>query len=87
MTRLLEEIDELNELINDEEMKALAEEELSQKQEQLIVLQEDAIEDMIPEDEYDESDAILETKAGVGGSEGALFALDLLEMYKAYSFR
>ena len=29
MTRLLEEIDELNELINDEEMKALAEEELS----------------------------------------------------------
>ena len=39
------------------------------------------------ENPEDELDAILETKAGVGGSEGALFALDLLEMYKAYSFR
>jgi peptide chain release factor 1 len=40
---------------------------------------------LVPRDLLDDSDAILEIKAGEGGDESALFAGDLLRMYERYS--
>ena len=40
---------------------------------------------LIPKDESDEKNAIVEIRAGTGGEEAALFASDLLRMYTKYS--
>ena len=40
---------------------------------------------LAPRDEADERDIILEVRAGAGGDEAALFALDLLRMYERYA--
>jgi peptide chain release factor 1 len=42
---------------------------------------------LVPRDEADGKDAILEIKAGEGGEESALFAGDLLRMYSRYAER
>jgi peptide chain release factor 1 len=42
---------------------------------------------LVPREETDEKDAILEIKAGEGGEESALFAGDLLRMYSRYAER
>ena len=40
---------------------------------------------MLPKDEADEKNVILEIRAGTGGDEAALFAGDLYRMYERYS--
>jgi len=40
---------------------------------------------LVPADEADERDCILEVRAGAGGDEAALFAADLLRMYERFS--
>ena len=40
---------------------------------------------LIPKDEADEKNAILEIRAGTGGDEAALFAADLYRMYEHYA--
>jgi peptide chain release factor 1 len=40
---------------------------------------------LLPKDPNDEKDVILEIRAGAGGDEAALFAGDLLEMYRRYA--
>jgi peptide chain release factor 1 len=40
---------------------------------------------LLPRDEADERDAILEVRAGVGGEEAGLFAGEMLRMYQAYA--
>ena len=40
---------------------------------------------MLPKDEADEKNAILEVRAGTGGEEAALFAAELFRMYERYS--
>jgi len=42
---------------------------------------------LVPRDEIDAKDAIVEVKAGEGGEESALFAADLLRMYSRYAER
>jgi peptide chain release factor 1 len=42
---------------------------------------------LVPRDEADDKDAIVEIKAGEGGEESALFAGDLLRMYTRYAER
>jgi len=42
---------------------------------------------LVPRDELDDSDVIVEVKAGEGGDESALFAGDLLRMYLRYAER
>jgi peptide chain release factor 1 len=42
---------------------------------------------LLPRDENDEKDVIVEIKAGEGGQESALFAADLLRMYLRYAER
>ena len=40
---------------------------------------------LLPRDEADDKNAILEVRAGTGGDEAALFAADLLRMYQRYA--
>ena len=58
-----------------------AEEIAAQRQE----MSERLSEMLVPRDALDDSDAILEIKAGEGGDESALFAGDLLRMYERYA--
>ena len=40
---------------------------------------------LLPPDENEERDAIVEIRAGTGGSEAAIFAADLYRMYNRYA--
>ena len=42
---------------------------------------------LVPTDEADSRDAVLEVRAGAGGDEASLFAMDLLRMYERYAAR
>jgi len=84
--KCLEDINEANEMINsdDESMKVMAQEELSELNEKLPGLENKLKLLLIPKDPKDDKNAILEIRAGVGGDEAELFAGDLLRMYTLY---
>ena len=67
------------------EMKALAEEEARLLGERLPGLESAARLALLPKDEADDRGAIIEIRAGTGGDEAALFAGDLLAMYRRYA--
>jgi peptide chain release factor 1 len=69
----------------DAEMRALAEDEQSQAQEQLEKAAQNLRVLLLPKDAADEKSAILEVRAGTGGDEAALFAGDLFRMYARYA--
>lgn len=69
----------------DPEMKALAEAEERDLRARLPVLERDLQLLLLPRDEADERNAILEVRAGTGGDEAALFAADLFRMYQRYA--
>jgi peptide chain release factor 1 len=70
---------------DDPEMKALAEEEVQALRERLPELEMQVKLSLLPRDEDDERNAILEVRAGTGGEEAALFAADLFRMYQRYA--
>ena len=70
---------------SDPEMKQLAEEEFLALKERVPVLEREVQIMLLPKDEADEKNAILEVRAGTGGDEAALFASDLFEMYQRYA--
>ena len=70
---------------NDEDLKKEALEEKSILNEKIISITEELKFMLIPKDESDEKNAIVEIRAGTGGEEAALFASDLLRMYTKYS--
>lgn len=68
----------------EEELREMAKSELH-----FLSLQKESLEEkirtlLLPRDEDDEKNAILEIRAGTGGDEAALFAADLWEMYTRY---
>ncbi|MBB4105649.1 peptide chain release factor 1 [Allorhizobium borbori] len=69
----------------DREMRALAEEELPEVREKIAALEGEIRILLLPKDAADEKSAILEIRAGTGGSEAALFAGDLFRMYERYA--
>jgi peptide chain release factor 1 len=69
----------------DPEMKALAEEEMQSLRERLPELELNVKTALLPRDEDDERNAILEVRAGTGGEEAALFAAELFRMYQRYA--
>lgn len=68
----------------DEELKALAKEELTQIEEALPERQRAIALLLLPDDPEDAKNAIVEIRAGTGGDEAALFARDLFKMYSRY---
>ena len=69
----------------DPEMRALAEEEFYQLKERLPALEREVKVLLLPKDEADERNAVLEVRAGTGGEEAALFAGELFTMYQRYA--
>ncbi|MBP3687152.1 MAG: peptide chain release factor 1 [Alphaproteobacteria bacterium] len=69
----------------DKEMKELAEAEYYDLKEKLPALEKEIKVLLLPKEEDDEKNAILEVRAGTGGDEAALFAAVLFEMYQRYS--
>jgi peptide chain release factor 1 len=69
----------------DGEMKALAEDELRALKARLPELERHVKVLLLPKDENDERNAILEVRAGTGGDEAALFAAELFAMYLRYA--
>lgn len=81
----LEEKESLQELLSDPEMKDIAQEELYGLDKKIPELDYKIRMALIPKDEADTKNAILEIRAGTGGDEAALFASDLFTMYKGYA--
>ncbi|MDC0886866.1 peptide chain release factor 1 [Altererythrobacter sp.] len=80
-----EEITELEEMLADPELKAMAEDELAAIEERLPVAERQLALAMLPKDSADARPAMLEIRAGTGGDEAALFAGDLFRMYEKYA--
>ncbi|HTH97582.1 MAG TPA: peptide chain release factor 1 [Stellaceae bacterium] len=70
---------------SDPDLKALAEEEFQDLKERLPQLEREVQIQLLPKDEADEKNAILEVRAGTGGEEAALFASVLFRMYQRYA--
>jgi peptide chain release factor 1 len=81
----LTEKEDLQELLGDPEMKAMATEEILTLEKKIPELEEQIKLALIPKDEADTKNVILEIRAGTGGDEAALFAGDLLAMYRGYA--
>ena len=69
----------------DKEMKSLAEEELYEGKKKIVTLQKELEILLLPKEESDEKNAILEIRAGTGGEEAALFGGVLFKMYQRYA--
>jgi peptide chain release factor 1 len=71
----------------DADMRALAQTELAELEEQRTALEKQVRVLLLPRDPDDEKGAILEIRAGAGGEEAGLFAHELLRMYLRYAER
>ena len=69
----------------DAEMREMAEMEVPDLKERHEALQGEIQVLLLPRDKADDKSAILELRAGTGGSEAALFAGDLFRMYQRYA--
>jgi peptide chain release factor 1 len=69
----------------DAEMRTMAEEEFHDLKHKIPEKEREIQLILLPKDEADEKNAILEVRAGTGGDEAALFAADLFRMYQRYA--
>lgn len=69
----------------DKEMREMAEAEYYELKERQPELEKQVKILLLPKEEDDEKNAILEVRAGTGGDEAALFAAVLFEMYQRYA--
>lgn len=70
---------------DDADMRAMAEDEQRTLQARLPDLARQVQLMLLPKDEADAKNAILEVRAGTGGDEAGLFAADLFRMYQRYA--
>ncbi|MGQ0526756.1 MAG: peptide chain release factor 1 [Alphaproteobacteria bacterium] len=83
--RALKEKADLEDMLKDPEMKSIAEEEFNTLNQSIPEMEHRIRLSLLPKDEADARNAILEIRAGTGGDEAALFVSDLFTMYKGYS--
>ncbi len=69
----------------DADIKELAQAELDELREKLPAAEQSLKLQLLPRDEADDRDVMLEVRAGTGGDEAALFAGDLFRMYSNYA--
>ena len=70
---------------SDVEIAAMADDEIPDLQKRVTDLERDFQIALLPPDENENRDAIIEIRAGTGGSEAAIFAADLYRMYNRYA--
>ncbi len=79
------ELEEAQAMLDDPDMKELAEEEIQVCEEQLPELAQALQVLLLPKDPRDSNNTFLEIRAGTGGDEAAIFAGDLFRMYSRYA--
>jgi len=82
---ILKQISETKELVDDNELGAMAKEELVGLEEEKAKMEEKLEILLIPKDENDTKNVIIEIRGAAGGSEANIFAGDLYEMYMRYA--
>ena len=85
--KLLEDIEQAKAVLDsetDEDLRAMAREEIDANQAEVPKLEEEIKLLLIPEDPEDSKNVVLEIRGGTGGDEAALFAGDLARMYTRY---
>ena len=87
--QVIEEYHAAEELLDDEdeEMRAMAQNELNRLTAEQETLEHDLRQLLIPKDPRDKKDVIVEIRAGAGGDEAGLFAAELFRLYTRYAER
>jgi peptide chain release factor 1 len=88
MTSAQSDLDGANELLEleeDPEVLEMAKDEIQELEDKLAVLTDEIRLELLPKDETEHADAVLEIRAGAGGDEAGLFAAELFRMYQRYS--
>ncbi len=70
---------------NDDDMREMLKEELSQSRKRMEELEQELKILLLPKDPNDDKNVIVEIRAGAGGDEAALFAAELYRMYVKYA--
>lgn len=78
-------LEQAREMLNDKELKELAELEIEEIKERLPKIEEELKILLIPKDPDDDKNIICEIRGGAGGDEAALFAGVLFRMYSMYA--
>src|SRR5437764_7097289 len=69
----------------DSDLAQMAQEEIPDLEKRVAELERDVQIALLPPDENEDRDAIVEIRAGTGGNEAAIFAADLYRMYHRYA--
>ena len=85
--KVIKEMEENKEMMEDPDIKELAEAEYYAAKEKLPKIEEEIKILLIPKDPNDEKNIICEIRGGAGGEEAALFAGTLFRMYSMYAER
>lgn len=85
--KVLEDLEAAREMLEsgDPELEELAKEEMGELERQRSEQEEEIKLLLAPKDPNDDKNVILEIRAGTGGEEAALFAMELLKMYTYYA--
>jgi len=78
-------INEAKEMLNDPELKEMAEMELQDLEEKLPRLYSELEKLLVPKDEFDDKNIVMEIRGAAGGDEANIFAGDLFRMYSYYA--
>lgn len=85
--KIIKSIEDTKELLKDKDLRELAEKELEELNIRLLEKEKELMSALVPKDNNDTKNVILEIRAGAGGEEAALFVADLLRMYQRYAER
>ena len=84
----LEQLEDARSLLSDsddEDMRLLAEAEITELEPEITRLEQELKNLLLPTDPRDSRNVIVEIRAGTGGDEAALFAADLFRLYSRYA--
>ena len=83
--KVVSDINDAKEMLDDKEMAAFAKEEISRLETEKEILEKELEVLLLPKDPNDDKNTIVEIRGAAGGDEANLFAGDLFEMYSRYA--
>lgn len=86
----LKQLEDANSILSTEEdpdLRSLADAEIAEVEPRLAALEDELKSMLVPRDPRDEKNVFAEIRAGTGGEEAAIFAMDLYRMYSRYAER
>ena len=85
--KILDDLNQAEEMLSDSEMRELAQEEIEPLRVRRTELEEKLKLMLVPKDPYDDKPVIVEIRPAAGGDEAGLFANELFRMYTRYCER